>query len=225
MSKLNKSFLWLKANIFLGRTLRCLKLSLDAAYILEPTMIIRGITFATLISQLEKNVKENAADTNHKYSNKRKSQCPKMTNKTDMIKRQTELLDKLNNNTFDKTEFLTKHKILDRTLRRDLNSLAERGEIFEERVAYLRKKCLGNLTQKAHTGKLSDTLMYNIVMSGITQKQEITTDLSVDINKKTEWQIDPNYIKAIEDCKKVLEAIKDAAIQNGSLPSNTLPEE
>jgi len=101
-----------------------------------------------------------------------------MTTKADMICRQKDLLDSLNNNTFNKQQFLKKHKILDRTLRRDLNALAERGEIFEERLGYLRKKCLGNLTQKAHDGKLSDGLMYSIVMSGVTQKAEIRTDIT-----------------------------------------------
>ena len=102
-----------------------------------------------------------------------------MTEKTDMIRRQKALLDQLNNNTFNKQEFLTKHHILDRTLRRDLNALAERGEIFEERLGYLRKKCLGNLTQKANEGKLSDSLQYSIVMSGVTKKTELAADVNV----------------------------------------------
>ena len=102
-----------------------------------------------------------------------------MTEKTDMIRRQKALLDQLNNNTFNKQEFLTNHHILDRTLRRDLNALAERGEIFEERLGYLRKKCLGNLTQKANEGKLSDSLQYSIVMSGVTKKTELAADVNV----------------------------------------------
>ena len=62
-----------------------------------------------------------------------------------------------------------------------------------------------------------------MVTTGLIQK--VPEQIQMDVEQTTEWQIDPNYIKAIEDCKKVLEAIKDAAIQNGSLPSNTLPEE
>ena len=108
-----------------------------------------------------------------------------MTEKTDMICRQKDLLDQLNNNTFNKQTFLTKHHILDRTLRRDLNALSERGEIFEERLGYLRKKCLGNLTQKANEGKLSDSLQYSIVMSGVTQKAEITSTAEI-ISKHVE---------------------------------------
>ena len=74
---------------------------------------------------------------------------------------------------------LTKHKILDRTLRRDLNALAERGELFEDKLSYLRKKCLGKLTEKASKGELSDALMCNIVMSGIAKKTELAADVNV----------------------------------------------
>jgi len=130
-----------------------------------------------------------------------------MTDKADMICRQKDLLDQLNNNTFNKQAFLTKHHILDRTLRRDLNALAERGEIFEERLGYLRKKCLGNLTKKANEGKLSDNLQYSIVMSGVTQKAELKTEHLEDITHRTVIELDPkdrillesaarNYIKA-----------------------------
>jgi len=96
-----------------------------------------------------------------------------------MISRQKDLLKNLNEDTFDKQTFLQKHKILDRTLRRDLNALAERGELFEDRLSYLRKKCLGKLTKKATNGELSDTLMYNIVMSGVTKKAELSADVNV----------------------------------------------
>jgi len=71
--------------------------------------------------------------------------------------------------------------------------------------------------------QINKELLDIMVTTGLIQK--VPEQIQMDVEQTTEWQIDPNYIKAIEDCKKVLEAIKDAAIQNGSLPSNTLPEE
>ncbi len=96
-----------------------------------------------------------------------------------MIQRQKDLLNQLDNNTFDKQEFLKKHSILDRTLRRDLNALAERGEIFEDKLSYLRKQCLGKLTKLAHNNELSPAMMLNIVMSGVTKKSDITADVNL----------------------------------------------
>ena len=102
-----------------------------------------------------------------------------MTDKADMIQRQRDMLKQLDNNTFNKQTYLTKHHILDRTLRRDLQSLADRGEIFESKFNILRKKCLSNLTAKVAKGELSDALMANIVMSGITKKTAIDADLNI----------------------------------------------
>lgn len=102
-----------------------------------------------------------------------------MTTKLDKITRQKDLLDQLNADTFNTQEFLRKHHVMDRTLRRDLAELSERGEIFEERLSYLRKKCLGKLTKKAEDGELSDGVMLQIVMSGVTQKTELKTDMNI----------------------------------------------
>ena len=113
-----------------------------------------------------------------------------MTTKADMIQRQKDLLDQLNSDNFDKTDFMTKHHILDRTLRRDLNALVERGEIFEDKLAYLRKKCLGKLTEKAHNGELSNNLMFNIVMTGIAQKTEITSKSEHVERKEVTFNLD-----------------------------------
>ena len=105
-----------------------------------------------------------------------------MTTKDDMIKRQKDLLDSLNNDTFNRQDFLKKHNILDRTLRRDLNTLAEQGQIFEDKINYLRNKCLGKLTKKVANNELSDGMMLQIVMSGIATKQEIKSNSNLNLN-------------------------------------------
>ena len=105
-----------------------------------------------------------------------------MTTKDDKIKRQKDLLNSLNNDTFDRQTFLKKHNILDRTLRRDLNDLSEQGSLFKDRLNYLRRKCLGKLTKKVNDDQLSDSMMLQIVLSGEAQKQEIKADANVNIS-------------------------------------------
>jgi hypothetical protein len=104
--------------------------------------------------------------------------CPKVTTKDDIIKRRLDLLDQLNNDTFNREKFLKKHKILDRTLRRDLNELAESGQLFEDKLSFLRKKCLGKLTKLANDNELSPSMLFNIVMSGVTKKSDVDINLT-----------------------------------------------
>ena len=102
-----------------------------------------------------------------------------MTNKADIIRRQRDMLEQLDNDTFNRQEFMDKHHILDRTLRRDLNALAERGEIYENKLTILRKKCLGKITKKVNDGDLSDKLMVSIIMSGETKRTSIDADVNI----------------------------------------------
>ena len=101
-----------------------------------------------------------------------------MTKKIDITHRQQALLKELNEDTFQREEFKAKHHIRDRTLRRDLNDLAERGEIEANQLTILRKKCLGKLTKKVHHDELSDKLMVAIVLSGETKKIETKTEIT-----------------------------------------------
>ena len=99
-----------------------------------------------------------------------------------MLVRQRQLLDSLDDNTFDSDVYMDKYGIREKTVLRDFKALAERGELFDHRVSILRKKCLGKLTQKASDGTLADNLMVNIVLSGVTSKTEVKQELT----KKTE---------------------------------------
>lgn len=101
-----------------------------------------------------------------------------MTKKIDKIRRQKALLQQLDNDTYDREVFISLFHIRDRTIRRDLNDLVEKGEIFAERLKYLRKKCLGKLTKKVHEDKLSDDLMVKIALSGEVKKIEKTLDVT-----------------------------------------------
>jgi len=93
-----------------------------------------------------------------------------MTRKIDKIRRQQTLLNQLNNDTYDKTTFMQAFHVRDRTIRRDLNELVDQGEIFEERLNLLRKKCLGKLTKSVHNDELPPHLMVQLVMSGVPHK-------------------------------------------------------
>jgi len=98
-----------------------------------------------------------------------------LTKKIDKIHRQQVLLNRLNNDEYDKEQFMVKFHVRERTIRRDLNELAEKGEIYQDRLAILRKKCLGKLTKKVHDNQLSDYLMVNLVISGEPKKIEAKT--------------------------------------------------
>lgn len=95
-----------------------------------------------------------------------------MTKKIDKIHRQQVLLNQLNKDIYNKEQFMAKFHIRERTIRRDLNELAEKGEIYQDRLAILRKKCLGKLTKKVYDDKLSDDLMVKLVISGEPKRIE-----------------------------------------------------
>jgi hypothetical protein len=108
-----------------------------------------------------------------------------MTRKLDMLVRQRSLLDSLDDNTVDINKYMESYGIREKTVERDFKALADRGELFTHKVNILRKKCLGHLTKKATDGTLSDSLMVNIVMSGVSQKHEIKEEKTV-LNKHVE---------------------------------------
>lgn len=95
-----------------------------------------------------------------------------MTTKIDKLQRQKKLHNNIVTDTFNLETYLTENKVTERTLRRDLHDLAENGELFDNKLSILRKICLGKLTKKAATNKISDVLMLQIVLSGVAQKIE-----------------------------------------------------
>ena len=102
-----------------------------------------------------------------------------MTKKIDKIRRQQTLLSQLNNDTYDKETFMSTFHVRDRTIRRDLNELAEQGDIFEERLNLLRKQCLGKLTKKVFNDELPPHLMVQLALSGVPHRMESNETIDV----------------------------------------------
>ncbi|MDH5786993.1 MAG: DeoR family transcriptional regulator [Candidatus Bathyarchaeota archaeon] len=120
-----------------------------------------------------------------------------MTKKIDKIQRQKSLLDSINSDSYNKEEFMAKFHIRERTIRRDLEDLAESGEIHRTRLSLLRKKCLGKLAKKVHDGQLDDKYMVQIVLSGEPKRIEAKTTEEIKIEQTVK-------IDATEDEDKIL---------------------
>jgi hypothetical protein len=96
----------------------------------------------------------------------------KLTKLTKKLRQEAEL-EALNNDTFDRLLLAKTFHVRERTIRRDLNEIAERDGSLEDKIKILRSKCLGKLTKKVHNNKLSDKLMVAIVVA--TEPKKIET--------------------------------------------------
>jgi len=101
-----------------------------------------------------------------------------MTKKTkaEKILRQREVLDSLLNETFNKQNLATKWNVLERTIRRDLEEIAQNLGPFDDRLSILQKKALDVLGPRI--SKMSDNNLIKLISTGVTQKAQVKTEIS-----------------------------------------------
>jgi len=97
-----------------------------------------------------------------------------MTTKAEKKIRQEAVLKAIDNGTFDKNKLADKFHVIERTIRRDLNEIADSMGPIDERRLIIKQKALDRLPQRIP--KMSDANLIKLGMSGETQRIEAHTE-------------------------------------------------
>jgi len=105
-----------------------------------------------------------------------------MTTKAEKRIRQDCVLDSILTGRFDKYQLAGKFHVIERTIRRDLNEIADNLGPMDKRIIILRKKALDTLGPRIN--KMTDANLLKLLSLGMTQKVETKTEIKEEVTKE-----------------------------------------